>query len=102
MLPEAHIWTNACAYMHAHNTRHIIQTVQDTDVARSTYVTLHHYMSRNVPDDHFHVLIFSESKFYALYKDKSHFQIRELVAELHVFEYGGTTFGVFEKTCFKC
>ena len=24
------------------------------------------------------------------------------VAELHVFGYGGTTFGTFEKTCFLC
>ena len=61
-------------------------------------MTLHHEMSRNVPDGHFHVLIFSESKFYAIYNGENHFQIRGLVAELHVFEYGGTTFGTFEKT----
>ena len=65
-------------------------------------VTLHHKMSRNLPDGHFHVFIFSESKFYALYNGENHFQIRELVAKLHVFEYGGMTFGTFEKTCFKC
>ena len=67
-----------------------------------TYVTLHHEMSRNVPNDHFHVFIFSESKFCAIYNGENHFQIRGLVAELQVFEYGGTTFGTFEKTCFKC
>ena len=55
-----------------------------------------------MPDDHFHVFIFSESKFYAVYGCENHFQIRGLVAELHVFEYGGTTFGTFGKTCFKC
>ena len=55
-----------------------------------------------MPDGHFHVALFSESKFYAIYNGKNHFQIRGLVAELHVFEYGGTTFGTFEKTCFKC
>ena len=66
------------------------------------FVTLHHEMSRNVPDGHFHVFIFSESKFYAFYHGKKHFQIRELVAELHVFEYGSTTFGAFVKTGFKC
>ena len=66
------------------------------------YVTLHHKMSRNVPDSHFHVFIFSKSKFYAFYKGETHFQIRGLVAELHVFEYGGTTFGSFGKTCFNC
>ena len=50
---------------------------------------------------HFHVLIFSESKFDAIYNGENHFQIRGLEAELQVFEYGGTTFGTFEKTCFK-
>ena len=59
-------------------------------------------MSRNVPDGHYSCFIFSESKFYAIYNEESHFQIRELVADLCVFEYGGTTFGTFEKTCFKC
>ena len=59
-------------------------------------------MSLNVPDGHLHVFIFSESKFYALYNGETHFQIRELVAELHVFEYGGTTYSTFEKTCSKC
>ena len=49
-------------------------------------------MNRNVPDGHFHVFIFSERKIYAIYNGDSHFQIRGLVAELHVFEHGGTTF----------
>ena len=65
------------------------------------YVTLHE-MSWYVPDGHFHVFIFCESKFYAIYNGENHFQIRGLVAELHAFEYGGTTFATFEKTCFKC
>ena len=55
-----------------------------------------------MPDGHFHVFIFSESKFYASYNGENHFQIRGLVAELHVFEYGGMTLGTFGKTCFKC
>ena len=59
-------------------------------------------MSRNAPDGHFHVSIISESKFHAIYSGENHFQIRGLVAELHVFEYGGMTFGTFEKTYFKC
>ena len=54
-------------------------------------------MSRNEPDGHFHVFIFSESKFCAIYNDENHFQIRGLVAELHVFDYGGMTFSTFEK-----
>ena len=66
------------------------------------YVTLHHEMSHNVPDGHFHVFIFSESKFYAIYNGENHFQIRGLVAELHVFEYGGMTLGTLGKTYFKC
>ena len=65
-------------------------------------MTLHHKMSRNVPDCQFHVFIFSESKFCATYNGENHFQIRGLVAELHVFEYGGVTFGTLRKTCFKC
>ena len=65
-------------------------------------MTLHLEMSRNVPDVHFHVFIFSESKFYAIFNGEHHFQIRGLVAELHVFEYDGTTFGTFEKTYFRC
>ena len=36
-----------------------------------------------------------ESKFYAFYNGQNHFQIRGLVAELHSFEYRGTTFGTF-------
>ena len=54
-----------------------------------------------MPDGHFHV-IFSESKFCAFYNGENYFQIRGLVAELHVFEYGGTTFGTFGKTCYNC
>ena len=42
-------------------------------------------MSRNVPDGHFHVLKFSESKFYAFYNGENHVQIRGLVAELQLF-----------------
>ena len=48
-------------------------------------MTLHLEMSCNVPDGHFHVFIFSESNFYAIYNGENHFQIRGLVAELHVF-----------------
>ena len=55
-----------------------------------------------MPDGYFHVFIFSESKFNAICNDEYHFQIRALVEKLHVFEYGGTTFGTFEKTYFKC
>ena len=66
------------------------------------YVTLHHEMSRNVPNGRFPVCTFSESKFYAIYNGEDHFQITGLVAELHVSEHGGTTFGTSEKTCFKC
>ena len=40
-----------------------------------------------MPGGHFHVFIFSESKFYAIYNGENHFQIRGLVAELHVFEH---------------
>ena len=65
-------------------------------------MTLHHEMSCNVPDCHFHVFTLSDSKFYAIYNGENHFQIRGLVTELYVFEYGGTTFGTFGKTCFKC
>ena len=64
-------------------------------------VTLHHEMCRSVQDGHF-MFIFSESKFYAFYNGENHFQIGGLVAELHVFGYGGLTFGTFGKTCFKC
>ena len=71
-------------------------------VLAEVYVTLHHEMSCNVPYGPFHVFIFSESKLYATYNGKTHFQIRGLVAELYVFEYGGTTFSTSEKTCFKC
>ena len=55
-----------------------------------------------MPGGHFNVFIFSKNTFYAIYNGENHFQIRGLVAELHVFEYGGTTFSTFEKTCFKC
>ena len=49
-------------------------------------------------DGHFYVFIFSESKFYVIYNGEKHFQIRGLVAELHVSEKGGTTFGSFGKS----
>ena len=65
-------------------------------------VTLHHEMSRNVPDGHFPVLCFLRVNFYAIYNGENHFQIRGQVAELHAFEYCGTTYGTFGKTCFKC
>ena len=42
-----------------------------------TNVTLHHEMSRSVPDGHFHVFIFSESKFYAIYNGEYYFQIKD-------------------------
>ena len=51
-------------------------------------------MTRNVPDDNFCVFRFSESKFYAIYNGENHFQMRELVAELHVFEHDGTTVNI--------
>ena len=54
-------------------------------------------MSLNVPESHFHIFIFSESKFYAIYNGENHFQVKGLVAELHVFEYGGTTVGILRK-----
>ena len=54
-----------------------------------------------MPEGHFHA-IFSESKFYGVYNGENRFQIRGLVAELHVFEYGGRTFSAFGKTSFKC
>ena len=40
-----------------------------------------------MPNGHFHV-IFSESKFYAIYNGENHFQISGLVAVIYVFEYG--------------
>ena len=54
--------------------------------------------------------LFPESKFYTIYNGENYFQIRGLVAELHVFEHGGTTVGTFGKQtnkqtknpCFKC
>ena len=69
---------------------------------KNIIVTLHHEMSRNVPHGHFRVFIFSKSKFYAIYNGENHFQIRGLVAELHVYEHGGTISDTFEKTCFEC
>ena len=33
---------------------------------RMVYVTLYHEMSHTVPDSHFQVLMYSESKFYAI------------------------------------
>ena len=50
----------------------------------------------------FSFFILPESKVFAIYYGENHFQIRGLVAELHVFEHGATIFGTFEKTCFKC
>ena len=52
-----------------------------------------------MPNGHFYVFIFSESKFYAIYNGDTHFQIRQLVAEQHVVEYGGTAFGTFGIVC---
>ena len=46
-------------------------------MGNDSYVTLHHEMSRDVPDGHFlcvFFLIFSESKFYAIYNGENHFQ----------------------------
>ena len=40
-------------------------------------------MSRNVPDGHFHVFCFFFI-FSSIYNGENHFQIRGLVAELHV------------------
>ena len=42
-------------------------------------------MNRNVPDGHFHVFMFSESKFYVIYNGENHFQIRGLATELQFF-----------------
>ena len=36
------------------------------------------------------IILCSENKFYAICSGETHFQIRGPVAELHVFEYGGT------------
>ena len=43
-------------------------------------MTVHHEVSRNVPDGHFHVFIFSESKFDAICNSENHFQIKGIVA----------------------
>ena len=40
-------------------------------------------MSRNAPDGHFRVFIFSESKFYATYNGENHFQIKCLAAVVY-------------------
>ena len=50
----------------------------------------------------FMFFVFSESKFYPLSNGEKQFQISKLVAKVYVFEYGGMTYGTFEKTCFKC
>ena len=55
-----------------------------------------------MPDGHFHVFIFSESKFYAMYNGETHFQMRGLVAEPHVSKSGSMTLGILGKTSFKC
>ena len=67
-------------------------------MAARIFVTFHHEMSRNVPDGHFHVLYILKvnSMLFTMVKT------RGLVAELQVFECGGTTLGTYEKTCFKC
>ena len=75
---------------------HVVKAVNG--YVSSQYVTLHHEM--RWPFSCF--FLFSENKFYVIYNGENHFQIRVLVAELHVFEYGRTTFGTFEKTCFHC
>ena len=54
-----------------------------------------------MPDGHFHVFIFSGIKFYAIYNGENHFQIMGQVAELLVFEHGGTTFSTSKKICSK-
>ena len=52
----------------------ILCSVYSSQVAmKKIYVTLHHEMSRNVPDGHFHVFIFSENKFYPIYNGDNHF-----------------------------
>ena len=58
-------------------------------------------MSRDVPDVYFHILfflMFSESKFYAIYNSENHIQVRGLAAQQHVFEYGDTTLSTVEKS----
>ena len=57
---------------------------------------------RNGPDSHYHVFMLSESKFYAIYNGEKTFSNHRTRGQLHVFEYGGTTFGTFGKNCFKC
>ena len=90
----------------ATGTLHVLQSVEDNvsvvlgDTADNCDPPPRN--ESNVPDGHFHVFIFSESKFSVIYNGENHFQIKGLVAEIHVFEYGGTTFGTFGKTCFKC
>ena len=65
------------------------QATFNTCAPRDTNVTLHHAMSRNLPDGHFHVFIFSENKFYAIYNGENQ-------------RTSGTEFGTFGKTCSKC
>ena len=45
-----------------------------TGFLKDPNVTLHREMSRNVPDGHFHVFIFSECKFCAIYNGENHFK----------------------------
>ena len=47
------------------------KTYQHTTLKQN--VTLHHKMSRNVPDGHFHVFTFSEITFCAIYNGETHF-----------------------------
>ena len=89
-----------CIVFDAYGGGLVLLFLKFTVLLLKTFVTLHHEMSRNVPTGHFYVFIFSESKFYAIYNDENHFQIRELV--VHVFEYGGMIFGTFGETCYKC
>ena len=69
----------------------------------SEIVTLHHEMTRNEPDGHFHVFIFSESKFFAIYNGENHFQIRTSGRSYMFLNMAVRhKIGTFGKTCFKC
>ena len=54
-----------------------VKTVSDNVADNSNqarlFVTFHHEMSHNVTNGHFHVFIFSESKFYAIYNGEKPF-----------------------------
>ena len=65
-------------------------------------VTLHHEMSRNVPDGRFRVFTFSDSKLYAALQWRKPFSNQGTSGRAtFFFSHGGTTFGTFGKTCFK-